>query len=257
MRNQNGDGGFGVATSSGSDADMTGAALQALAAVRRGRGAAARRAVGWLRSAQNGDGGFGQMPGRSSNAQSTAYAVQGLVAVGARPRAAGRALAYLRGLARRDGSIAYSRTSSQTPVWVTAQALMALRRTALPIGAVAREPRARRSATPAAAASATPAQPEGRSRAGAGEPKTAKRPPKENEPESGAAAAPAILPAPERSARDGVRDRPRPGVPARRRCGDGSRGRRRRAVPAAARGAPRRSCSRRHSWYGGAELLSR
>ncbi|HZN87386.1 MAG TPA: prenyltransferase/squalene oxidase repeat-containing protein [Thermoleophilaceae bacterium] len=185
VRNQNGDGGFGVATSSGSDADMTGAALQALAAVRRGRGAAARRALGWLRSAQNGDGGFGQMPGRSSNAQSTAYAVQGLVAVGARSRAAGRALAYLRGLARRDGSIAYSRTSSQTPVWVTAQALMALRRTALPIGAVARAPRGRRSPKPAAAA-ATPAHPDGRSRVGAGEPRTAERPPKENEPKSSA-----------------------------------------------------------------------
>ena len=57
---------------------MTGAALQALAVVGRQRGAATRRAVGWLRANQNDDGGFGQFEGRSSNAQSTAYAVQGL-----------------------------------------------------------------------------------------------------------------------------------------------------------------------------------
>jgi Squalene-hopene cyclase C-terminal domain len=191
VRNQNPDGGFGVAASSGSDADMTGAALQALAAVGRGRGDAARRAVGWLGSTQNGDGGFGQMRGRSSNAQSTAYAAQGLIAVGARPRAIRRALAYLRGLARRDGSIAYSRTSSQTPVWVTAQALMALRRAALPIGAVARAPRPRRAAEPAATAAARTDPRKGRSSDGGrgrGEPETAKRAPKEDEAAAAGAA---------------------------------------------------------------------
>ena len=144
-RAQNGDGGFGVAPSSVSDSDMTGAALQALAVTGRGGTAAARRAVEYLRGNQGADGGFGQMRGRSSNAQSTSYAVQGMVAVGAASGSVRRALSYLGRLQRRDGSIPYSRTSSQTPVWVTAQALAALRRKPLPLAAVARERRGDRS----------------------------------------------------------------------------------------------------------------
>jgi hypothetical protein len=120
---------------------MTGAALQALAAVGRTRGASARRAVAWLRANQNDDGGFGQFRGRSSNAQSTSYAIQGLLAADAGGRAVSRALAYLRGLQRRDGSVAYSASSAQTPVWVTAQALMALERAALPLATAPRERR--------------------------------------------------------------------------------------------------------------------
>jgi ECF-type transporter family protein/squalene-hopene cyclase-like protein/prenyltransferase/squalene oxidase-like repeat protein len=132
------DGGFGLVPSASSDSDMTGAALQALAAVGRGGNPAARRAVDWLRDNQNDDGGFGQFRGRDSNAQSTSYAVQGLVAVDAGGAVVSRALAYLRGLQRSDGSVAYSSTSRQTPVWVTAQALMALERTPLPVATVPR-----------------------------------------------------------------------------------------------------------------------
>jgi prenyltransferase beta subunit len=139
VSSQNADGGFGVARSSASDSDMTGAALQALASVGRARGAAAQRATEWLRDNQNVDGGFGQFKGRNSNAQSTAYAIQGLLAAGARGNASSRARAYLVGLQRRDGSVAYSSTSSQTPVWVTAQALMALEGKPLPLAAVPRE----------------------------------------------------------------------------------------------------------------------
>jgi hypothetical protein len=141
VSSQNADGGFGVARSSGSDSDMTGAALQALATVGRGRGGAAQRAAEWLRSNQNDDGGFGQFKGRDSNAQSTSYAVQGLLAVGGGGDAASRARAYLLRLQRRDGSVAYSSTSSQTPVWVTAQALMALEGKPLPLAAVPRRTR--------------------------------------------------------------------------------------------------------------------
>jgi energy-coupling factor transport system substrate-specific component len=140
---QRDDGGFGLVPSASSDSDMTGATLQALAAVGRGRSPAARRAVDWLRANQNDDGGFGQFRGRDSNAQSTSYAVQGLVAVDAGGAVLSRALAYLRGLQRGDGSIAYSSTSRQTPVWVTAQALMALERTPLPVATVPREKRSR------------------------------------------------------------------------------------------------------------------
>jgi prenyltransferase beta subunit/uncharacterized membrane protein len=155
---QNDDGGFGLARGSVSDSDMTGATLQALAVVGRARSGAARRAAAWLRANQNDDGGFGQFRGRSSNAQSTSYAVQGLLAVGAEAPVVARGLAYLRGLQRADGSIAYSSSSAQTPVWVTAQALMALEREPLPVAAVPRPERRRAQASapepPAAAAPA-------------------------------------------------------------------------------------------------------
>jgi energy-coupling factor transport system substrate-specific component len=154
-RAQNPDGGFGLTPGTTSDSDMTGSTLQALAVTGRSGGPVAHRAVSWLRANQNGNGGFGQSKGRVSNAQSTSYAVQGLVAVRAAPAAVARALRFLRGLQRRDGSIAYSRTSAQTPVWVTAQALMALERKPLPLAAVPRAPR------PSGAASATaPDEPE-------------------------------------------------------------------------------------------------
>ena len=154
---QNDDGGFGLAPGSASDSDMTGAVLQALAVVGRSRGAAAKRAVAWLRSNQNDDGGFGQFRGRNSNAQSTTYAVQGLVAAGAGGATLPRSMGYLKRLQRADGSIAYSSSSSQTPVWVTAQALMALEQEPLPLAAVPRrKPQGRE---PEAQVSAAPAQP--------------------------------------------------------------------------------------------------
>ena len=158
VSSQNSDGGFGVAPASTSDSDMTGAALQALAVVGRQRVAASQRAVRWLRANQNDDGGFGQFRGRASNAQSTAYAVQGLLAAGAGGVALSRALGYLRGLQRPDGSVSYSSNSNQTPVWVTAQALMALERRPLPIASVPRkQPKAKRGdAAPAAPAAPAP-----------------------------------------------------------------------------------------------------
>jgi energy-coupling factor transport system substrate-specific component len=169
---QNDDGGFGVAPSSASDSDMTGATLQALAAVGRARGAAARRAVAWLRANQNPDGGFGQFRGRGSNAQSTSYAVQGLVAASAGGAPVARALAYLRGLQQRDGSVAYSSSSKQTPVWVTAQALMALERTPLPVATVPRRaPRRRAAAGGEPQVAAAPSAPSAKS--GGSEPEAA------------------------------------------------------------------------------------
>ena len=162
LRAQNGDGGFGVAASSASDADMTGASLQALAVAGRAGSGVATRAVGFLRARQNSDGGFG-LRGGSSNAQSTAYAVQGLVAARTGSDVVRRAVAYLKRLQRRDGSIRYSRSSAQTPVWVTGQALMALRRRPLPLAAV---PRRKRS-SPGGAAGAGPAAAAGSAAAGA------------------------------------------------------------------------------------------
>ena len=137
-RQQNDDGGFSYATRGGGTfVDETGAALQGLAAAARRRGPVVKRALAYLRKAQNPDGGFGQADGSRSNAQSTAWAVQGLVAVGRAPasfRRAGRSpLRYLASLQQSDGSFRYSRSSTQTPVWVTAQAVAALERKAFPV----------------------------------------------------------------------------------------------------------------------------
>ena len=154
-RRQNGDGGFGFVASAGSDVDDTGAVLQALAAAGRRGSHAVDRAVRYLRRRQRGDGGFGQMRGSPSNAQSTAWAVQGLVAARVPLRTVSRngrtPIAYLKSLQRRNGSIRYSRYSRQTPVWVTAQALTALKRKAFPLRRVKR----RRASAAAAAASAS------------------------------------------------------------------------------------------------------
>jgi hypothetical protein len=143
LRQQDTDGGYNFATAgSTSDVDDTGAALQALAAAGAPPAKAVRRAVGFIRGQQNRDGGFPSEPGDDSNAQSTAWAVQGLIAAGVSPgglhrRGAPSPLSYLRSLIASDGHVRYSRSSDQTPVWVTAQALMALAGKELPLAPVA------------------------------------------------------------------------------------------------------------------------
>jgi energy-coupling factor transport system substrate-specific component len=136
-RQQNGDGGFGFLGGIASDVDDSGAAMEALAAL-DGRRAALRRAVGYLRQAQNPDGGLPQSRGGESNAQSTAWAIQGLVAAGVRHGAIHRGgsrspVAYLRSLIAPDGSVRYSSTIVQTPVWVTASAALGLAGRPLPL----------------------------------------------------------------------------------------------------------------------------
>jgi energy-coupling factor transport system substrate-specific component len=139
-RQQNGDGGFGFgAHGSPSDVDDTGAALQALVdAGARSRHVLAA-AAGFLSGAQNLDGGFPQQPGGESNTQSTAFGVQGLIAAGRNPgsvrrRGSRSPLGYLESLRAPGGSIRYSRTGTQTPVWVTAQVLIALSGKTFPVG---------------------------------------------------------------------------------------------------------------------------
>jgi uncharacterized membrane protein len=135
---QNADGGFSFLTKGlASDVDDTAAALQALATL-GGRKAALRRAAGYIRGVQNTDGGLPQQRGGSSNAQSTAWAIQGLVAAGVplgsvRRNGAPTPLAYLRSLVGANGAVRYSRTSTQTPVWVTAYAVLGLARRPLPV----------------------------------------------------------------------------------------------------------------------------
>ncbi|HEY1833793.1 MAG TPA: prenyltransferase/squalene oxidase repeat-containing protein [Solirubrobacteraceae bacterium] len=147
-RQQDQDGGYGFTARGGpSDVDDTGAVLQALAAGGDlGQRTAVGRAIAYLRRAQNADGGFPQEAGGSSNAQSTAWAIQGLVAAktdveafrrrGSHGSQSRSPLAYLRGLVAPDGSVRYSATGQQTPVWVTAQALTALAGKPLPVAPV-------------------------------------------------------------------------------------------------------------------------
>jgi energy-coupling factor transport system substrate-specific component len=139
-RQQNSDGGFSFGVhGSPSDVDDTGAALQALAdAGARNRGVLGAAADYLIRS-QNPDGGLPQQYGGESNAQSTAWAIQGLIAAGYTPanvrrRGSRSPIGYLESLLAPGGSIRYSRTGAQTPVWVTAQALAALAGKTFPVG---------------------------------------------------------------------------------------------------------------------------
>jgi energy-coupling factor transport system substrate-specific component len=143
VRQQDADGGYNFAAAGAtSDVDDTGAALQALAVAGAAPARTMKRAVAFIRGQQNRDGGFPSEPGDDSNAQSTAWAVQGLIAArvsaaGLHRRGAPSPLAFLRSLIAPDGHVRYSRSSDQTPVWVTAQAAMALAGKALPLAPVA------------------------------------------------------------------------------------------------------------------------
>jgi energy-coupling factor transport system substrate-specific component len=123
-RQQNTDGGFGFAErGSPSDVDDTACAVEALVAA-HGSSKAIARAISYIRHAQNSDGGFPEEPSGPSNAQSTAWALQAFIAAGTAPTGA----AYLERLTTPSGAVDYSAGVSQTPVWVTAQALAALSR---------------------------------------------------------------------------------------------------------------------------------
>ena len=125
-RRQNDDGGFNVGGRGASGIDDTASTVQAL--VLAGRTTAARRGSAFLARQQGSQGGFPLAPGGAPNAQSTAYAVQALVATGGHESALKRGQAYLRSLTESNGLVRYSRTGRQTPVWVSAQALLALHR---------------------------------------------------------------------------------------------------------------------------------
>jgi energy-coupling factor transport system substrate-specific component len=139
-RQQNSDGGFSFgAHGSASDVDDTAAALQALRDADAHDARVLGAATDYLVRSQDLDGGFPQQYGGESNAQSTAWAVQGLIAAGRNPVAVRRRgsrspVGYLESLLAPGGSVRYSRTSVQTPVWVTAEALIALAGKTFPVG---------------------------------------------------------------------------------------------------------------------------
>lgn len=166
---QNDDGGWGFTTGARSDPDSTGAAMQGLALT--GGGKPLKRAVKYLRRTQRPEGGWGLNETGVTNSQSTAWAVQGLVAAGVPPnRVAKRGrsgLDYLARMQNADGSYSYSSSSDQTPVWVTAQALLAMSREALPVETVPRSRNGATNPTPDTPAGETP--PASRTTPGTGE----------------------------------------------------------------------------------------
>ncbi len=138
---QDADGGYSFAGGGASDVDDTAAALQGLLDAGIHGGASVTRAVSFIEHAQNPDGGFPAEPHQESNAQSTAWAIQGLLAAGhnvgaVRTHGSRTPLGYLESLLAPNGSVRYSRTSAQTPVWVTAQVLAALALKPFPVAPV-------------------------------------------------------------------------------------------------------------------------
>jgi energy-coupling factor transport system substrate-specific component len=135
---QNGDGGWGDVAGPPSNADVTGAAMQAMPDSK-----AADRGLSYLRAHQRSDGGFALGGSGGVNSQSTAWAIQGMIAVGADPASiasgGNSALDYLAARQSADGSYAYSASSDQTPVWVTGEVLVAAAGDALPISPPPRE----------------------------------------------------------------------------------------------------------------------
>jgi energy-coupling factor transport system substrate-specific component len=146
---QNEDGGWGDTVGSPSDADGTGAVLQALSPSSK----AAQRGVGYLRQVQQKGGGFRLGGNGSLNTQSTAWAVEGLLAAGADPaqfkRGGKSAYDYLEDNQAGDGHYRYSAQSDQTPTWVTGEVLVATSKKYLPLAAPPRAPQPKVTPTPA------------------------------------------------------------------------------------------------------------
>jgi energy-coupling factor transport system substrate-specific component len=146
--NQNEDGGWGDVPGSPSNADGTGAVLQALSPSSK----AAQRGVGYLRQVQQKGGGYRLGGNGALNTQSTAWAVEGLLAAGADPaqfkRGGKSAYEYLEDNQAGDGHYRYSSKSDQTPVWVTGQVLVAASEKHLPLEAAPRTPQPKKTPTP-------------------------------------------------------------------------------------------------------------
>jgi squalene-hopene cyclase-like protein/prenyltransferase/squalene oxidase-like repeat protein len=138
---QNDDGGWGDVPGSASTADGTGAVMQALSPGSK----ASHRGLAYLRESQRSGGGFPLGAGGPVNTQSTAWAIQGILAAGGNPdsyrRGGASAPNYIGARQGSDGHYAYSKSSNQTPIWVTAYALVAMTKNYYPIESPPREPK--------------------------------------------------------------------------------------------------------------------
>jgi energy-coupling factor transport system substrate-specific component len=149
-RVQNDDGGWGDVPGSPSTADGTGAVMQAMSSSK-----VVERGLSYLRKAQRPSGGYVTGGNGALNSQSTGWAVQGILAVGAKAdsvRTDGNSpYDYLASRQASDGHYRYSSSSDQTPIWVTAQVLVAVAGKSFPLTPPARTkqaPPTKRTASP-------------------------------------------------------------------------------------------------------------
>jgi energy-coupling factor transport system substrate-specific component len=154
---QNEDGGWGDVKGSPSNADGTGAVLQALSPSSQ----ASNRGVNYLRQMQQKGGGWRLGSNGVLNTQSTSRSIQGLLAAGANPadfrRGGKSAYDYIDELQAGDGHYRYSAKSDQTPIWVTGDVLVAAAKQHLPLEAVPRAPQPKpEKVTPAPAPAPVP-----------------------------------------------------------------------------------------------------
>ncbi|HEX3239918.1 MAG TPA: prenyltransferase/squalene oxidase repeat-containing protein [Solirubrobacterales bacterium] len=136
---QNDDGGWGNEPGQRSDAEATSSVLQALTPGSK----PAKDGLDYLRDAQQSNGGYRVGGNGAINTQATAWAIQGILAaggdLGSFKRGGSTALDYIASNQSGNGHYRYSKSSDQTPVWVTGQALVAVSKAYYPIAAPARE----------------------------------------------------------------------------------------------------------------------
>jgi prenyltransferase beta subunit len=155
LDHQRPDGSWGSTTeASESEADMTGAAVEALvAADLEGADAQARvaaaetKAFEYLKTLQGPDGGFRELKGSPENSASTAWVLQGMWAAAVNPRewrteAGADPLSFLASLQRPDGSIGWTADNDLNSLWMTAQVGPALAGTTYPLPCVPRAAKA-------------------------------------------------------------------------------------------------------------------
>jgi Prenyltransferase and squalene oxidase repeat len=134
------EGGWGNEPQSPATAEITGAVLQVLTPGSK----AADRALDYLRKAKRPNGGFAPGKNLSANAQATAWASQGLLAAGKDPVGFGSgksSFTYMRELQADDGYFFQAPGMEVSPVWVTADVIVALSGHHLPVAAPPREPK--------------------------------------------------------------------------------------------------------------------
>jgi Prenyltransferase and squalene oxidase repeat len=134
------DGGWGNLPGDPGTAEITGAVLQVLTPGSE----ASERALDYLRKGKRPNGGFAPGKNLAANAQATAWAAQGLLAAGKDPANFGdgkSSFAYMRGLQAGEGYFFQQPSSEVSPVWVTADVLVALAGHHLPVPAPPREPK--------------------------------------------------------------------------------------------------------------------
>ncbi|HVL87061.1 MAG TPA: PKD domain-containing protein [Candidatus Thermoplasmatota archaeon] len=156
---QGANGGFGAAPQAFVEADTTGAALMALAALGLSRGdPTVDRALLFLEMNQRENGGFTN--GATAHTQSTALAVQGILAVGEDPlapryrKSGGDPLAFLLASRAPSGGFGFQPGATTANAWATSQVVPALRGMPFPILA----PRAKIAWSPPEPSTAAPVE---------------------------------------------------------------------------------------------------